>query len=79
MVDIEKIKAEIERLQTLTADEFLAEEFDKMREEFEANKESKINDLNKALEIFDAYQVVEEQPVEEEDEQVVEFQPEFNE
>jgi len=79
MVDIEKIKAEIERLQTLTADEFLAEEFDKMREEFEANKESKINDLNKALEIFDAYQVVEEQPVEEEDEEVVEFQPEFNE
>lgn len=75
MVDIEKIKAEIERLQTLTADEFLAEEFEKMRAEFEANKENKINDLQKALEIFEQYQVVEEEPVEEE----VEFQPEFNE
>lgn len=76
MVDIEKIKAEIERLQTLNADEFLAEEFDKMRADFEANKENKINDLQKALEIFEQYQVVEEEPVEEEE---VEFQPEFNE
>lgn len=58
MVDIEKINAEIERLRTLNADEYLAEAVAKMKEDFEASRAEKIAELEKALEIFSQYQIV---------------------
>ena len=66
MVDIEKINAEIERLRNLNADEYLAETFAKLRNEFEASREEKIAELEKALAIFEQYQVVEDEEVAEE-------------
>lgn len=60
MVDIEKIKAEIEALKNLKAEEYCAEEVARIYAEFEASREEKIHDLEKALEIFDKFQIVEE-------------------
>ena len=60
MVDIERIKAEIVALENLSADDYLAEQIAQLKAEFEANREAKINELKKALEIFDKYQIVEE-------------------
>ena len=60
MVDIEKIKAEIEALKNLKAEEYCAEEVAKIYADFEASREEKIHDLEKALEIFDKFQIVEE-------------------
>ena len=60
MVDIERINAEIVALENLSADEYLAEKIAELRAEFEANKQAKIDELKKALEIFDKYQIVEE-------------------
>lgn len=67
MVDIERIKAEIERLKTLNADEYLADKFAQLKAEFEQTRAEKVAELEKALEIFAEYQLVEEVA---EDEQV---------
>lgn len=75
MVDIQKIEAEIERLQTLNADEYLADEFAKLRADFEATREAKIKELESALRIFEEYKVVEEQ--EEVEEQVENYSTEY--
>lgn len=74
MVDIEKINAEIERLKTLNADEYLAEAIAKLKADFEESRAEKIAELEKALEIFAQYQVVEEQVEENGEEQVEEAQ-----
>lgn len=60
MVDVEKIKLEIERLKALSAEEYCADTVAKIYADFEASRSAKIRDLEVALEIFDTYQVVEE-------------------
>lgn len=60
MVDIEKIKAEIEALKNLNAEEYCKEQVEKLYADFEASRNQRISELEKALEIFDAYQVKEE-------------------
>lgn len=60
MVDIEKIKAEIEALKNLDAVEYCKEQVEKLYADFEASREQKIAEFEKALEIFDAFQIVEE-------------------
>lgn len=59
MVDIERIKTEIEDLRTLTAEEYCKEQVALIYADFEASKEAKIAKLESALEIFDKYQVEE--------------------
>lgn len=61
MVDLEKIKAEIQALRELNADEYLADEIAKLKADFEASREQKIHEFERALEIYEQYQVVEEQ------------------
>lgn len=74
MVDLEKIKKEIEELKNLTAEEYCKEQVSQIYAEFEATKETEISKLENALEIFDKYQIVEEQ--EQEPQEVVdEFNP----
>ena len=65
MVDVEKIKQEIEALKNLDAEDYCKEAVAKIYEEFEKNRSSNIRDLEKALEIFEKYQIVEEEPTEE--------------
>lgn len=65
MVDVEKIKAEIEALKGLSAEEYCAEAVAKIYADFEASRNAKIHDLTVALEIFDKFQIVEEPAVEE--------------
>lgn len=60
MVDVEKIKSEIEALKNLNAEEYCREEVEKLYADFEASKEAKIHDLEVALEVFEKYQVIEE-------------------
>lgn len=69
IVDIEKIKAEIERLKALNADEYLADKFAELRAEFEAKRADDIATLEKFVAICGEYEVVEE---------VAEAQPEEN-
>lgn len=64
MVDVEKIKAEIEALANLTAEEYCKEKVASIYAEFEQSRNEKINKLKSALEVFDEYQV--EAEVEEE-------------
>lgn len=64
MVDIEKIKEEIEALKVLNAQEYCAEQVAKIYADFEASREAKIHDFEMALEIFEQYQVIEEEPQE---------------
>lgn len=66
-IDIERIEAEIERLKTLNADEYLAEKFAELKEEFEKTRAEKIAKLEEALSIFEEYQVVEEEEDDEEE------------
>ena len=63
-VDVERIKAEIEALKGLSAEEYCAEAVAKIYADFEASREAKIRDLTVALEIFDKFKIIEE-PVEE--------------
>ena len=65
VVDVEKIKAEIEALNTLNAEEFCAEAVAKLYADFEASRETKIADLEKVLDIMAKYEVVEEETAEE--------------
>ena len=67
MVDLEKIKLDIEALKNLTAEEYCKEEVAKIYADFEASRASKVHDLETSLEIFAKYQVVEEQPAETEE------------
>lgn len=60
MVDIERIKAEIEKLKVLTAEEYCKDEVAKIYADFEESRARKIADYEKALEIFDEFQVAEE-------------------
>lgn len=73
MVDLEKIKIEIEALKNLKAEEYCKDAVAKVYADFEANREIEIAKLENALEIFDKYQIVEEQ--EQEPQEVVD---EFN-
>lgn len=74
MVDLEKIKIEIEALKNLNAEEYCKEAVAKVYADFEANREIEIAKLENALEIFDKYQIVEEE--EQEPQEVVdEFNP----
>ena len=68
MVDFEKIKADIEALKEMTAEEYCKDAVAKIYADFEASKEKKIADLETALEVYEKYQVVEEEaePVTEE-------------
>lgn len=61
MVDIEKIKSDIEALRELSAEEYCKEEVAKVYADFEASREKKIADLETALEIYDKYQIVEDE------------------
>lgn len=60
MVDIQKIKEDIEALKNLNAQEYCKEQVEKLYAEFEANKESQIAELEKSLEIYEKYQIKEE-------------------
>lgn len=62
MVDLEKIRLDIEALKNLTAEEYCREEVAKIYADFEASRASKVHDLETAIEIFAKYQVVEETP-----------------
>lgn len=64
MVDIEKIKEEIEALKVLNAQEYCAEQVAKIYADFEASRDAKIYEFERALEIFEQYQVIEEEPQE---------------
>ena len=71
MVDIEKIKAEIEALKNLDAVEYCKEQVEKLYADFEASRESEIAKLESALAVFEKYQV-EETEEEEQEEEVIE-------
>lgn len=58
MVDIEKIKKEIEDLKNLNAQEYCAEAVAKIYADFEASRESEIAKLESALSVFESYQIV---------------------
>ena len=58
MVDIEKIKKEIEDLKNLNAQEYCAEAVAKIYADFEATRESEIAKLESALSVFESYQIV---------------------
>lgn len=74
MVDFEKIKIEIEALKNLNAEEYCKEAVAKIYADFEANREIEIAKLENALEVFDKYQIVEDE--EQEPQEVVdEFNP----
>lgn len=60
-IDVEKMKAEIERLKTLNADEYLADKFAQLKAEFETTRAANIAELENALAICEKYQVVEEE------------------
>lgn len=60
MVDIEKIKSDIEALRVLTAEEYCKEAVAKIYADFETSREKKIAELGTSLEIFEKYQIVEE-------------------
>ena len=62
MVDVEKIKSDIEALKTLNAEEYCKEEVAKIYADFEASREQKVKELETSLVIFEKYQVVEENP-----------------
>lgn len=57
MVDIEKIKLEIEKLKALTAEEYCADAVAKIYADFEASREEKVKELETALVIFEQYQI----------------------
>lgn len=66
MVDIEKIKSDIEQLRNLSAVEYCKEDVEKIYADFEASREKKIAELETSLQIFEKYQIVENPESEEE-------------
>lgn len=65
VIDVEKIKAEVEALKTLNAEEFCADAVAKLYADFEASRENKIADFEKVLDIMSRFEVVEEAPADE--------------
>lgn len=65
MIDIGRINADIEALKTLNAEEYCKEQVAQVYADFEANRALKIAELEKSLEIFEKYQIVEEDTNEE--------------
>ena len=59
MVDIERIKAEIEALKSQKAEEYCKEQVEKLYADFEENRANEVSALEKSLEIFAKYQIVE--------------------
>lgn len=62
MIDIGRIHADIAALKTLNAEEYCREQVAQVYADFEANREAKILELEKSLEIFEKYQIIEEEP-----------------
>lgn len=60
MVDLEKIKKDIEDLQNLNAEEYCKPQVEQLYADFEKSREQKIAELENALVIFEQYQIVEE-------------------
>ncbi len=60
MVDVEKIKSDIEALKELTAEEYCKDQVAKVYADFEASRDKKIADLETALKIFEDYKVIEQ-------------------
>lgn len=58
MVDIEKIKEQIETLKGLSAEEYCAEAVAKIYADFEHSRVEEIAKLETALSVFESYQVV---------------------
>lgn len=71
MVDLEKIRLDIEALKNLTAEEYCKEDVAKIYADFEASRASKVHDLETSLEIFAKYQVVEQTEEVDEQQEVV--------
>lgn len=63
MVDVEKIKSDIEALKTLNAEEYCKEDVAKIYADFEASREQKVKELETSLVIFEKYQVVEDNTI----------------
>lgn len=70
MVDLNKIQNDIEALKSLSAEEYCAEEVRKIYADFEASRAKKIEELEVALRIYEAYKIVEEPSVQEDVENV---------
>ena len=60
MVDVEKIKGDIDALKELTAEEYCKEQVAKIYADFEASRDKKIADLETALKIYEDYTVIEQ-------------------
>lgn len=58
MVDIAKIQADIEALKNLNAEDYCKPQVEQIYADFESSRAKQISDLERALEIFSAYQVV---------------------
>jgi hypothetical protein len=64
MVDIEKIKSDIADLEILTAEEYCRPQVELIYAEFEESRARQISELRTSLEVFEKYQVVENEEVE---------------
>ena len=69
MVDVERIKSDIEELKNLSAEEYCKEEVARVYADFEASREKKIAELETSLQIFEKYQIVENPESEDENEE----------
>lgn len=67
MVDVEKIKSDIDALNELTAEEYCKEQVAKIYADFEASRDKKIADLETALKIYEDYQIKEAEDQEDAD------------
>ena len=67
-IETELINGTIDALKELTAEEYCKDEVARIYADFEASKEKKIADLEIALEVYEKYQVVEAEDVEEPEE-----------
>lgn len=56
VIDVERIKADIEALKNLTAEEYCREKVQLLYQEFEASRQNKIADLTKTLEVVQQYE-----------------------
>jgi len=69
VVDVERIKSDIEELKNLSAEEYCKEEVARVYADFEASREKKIAELETSLQIFEKYQIVENPESEDENEE----------
>lgn len=63
-IDVEKIKAEIERLKTLKAEEYCKDAIEKLLADFEQSREHEIEKLETTLAICEKFEVVDTLPEE---------------